>query len=510
MIRNQSTHRPAGFTMLEVLMATTLTLVVMGAVVTTFGLIATSINELRSTMTMSEQLRATGMRLQQDLAGVTAVGPPPFAPEMGLGYFEIYEGPIGPVTQPGTTGVNSLDNVSTPDSTVGDNDDILMFTARNSVTSFHGMLNGTVVQSPEAEIAWFVRGRTLYRRVLLICPQATLSSTSPAGFYESNDISVHLDATGNTLVPNSLGDLARREYRFAHPIDKFPFDVSRWGQYGLPTLDDCSFNGKVRWSAVRQGVPASTAPLSTRDYWHTDPSRCDPAILAPIPSGRPALNSPPGSGVVFGSRQGEDVILNNVIGFDVKVYDPGAPIYEIQVGTSGSINKPYVAMSPGDRGFQVPTSGKPIGYGAFVDLGWGVNVKYPPTGTGLPLNAPSPRYRTTGNSVRSPASGATQLVRTYDTYSMHYARGGTYGSATFTGKGTNGFDDDNNGVIDDYSEQETQPPYPDPDIPVMATTPQSTFPPAVGLRGVQVKIRCFDPFSKQVREVTIVQDFLPK
>jgi hypothetical protein len=58
--------------------------------------------------------------------------------------------------------------------------------------------------------------------------------------------------------------------------------------------------------------------------------------------------------------------------------------------------------------------------------------------------------------------------------------------------GTNGFDDDNNGVVDDPGEMETSAPYPAP------------------LRGIQVKIRVFEPDSRQVREVTVVQDFLPK
>ena len=32
----------------------------------------------------------------------------------------------------------------------------------------------------------------------------------------------------------------------------------------------------------------------------------------------------------------------------------------------------------------------------------------------------------------------------------------------------------------------------------------------VPLRGIQVKIRTFEPDSKQVREVTVIQDFLPQ
>ena len=64
-------------------------------------------------------------------------------------------------------------------------------------------------------------------------------------------------------------------------------------------------------------------------------------------------------------------------------------------------------------------------------------------------------------------------------------------------EGTNGFDDDQPGqpgygIVDDAGEMETSPPYPVP------------------LRAIQVKIRVYEPDSRQIREVTVVQDFLPK
>ena len=45
-------------------------------------------------------------------------------------------------------------------------------------------------------------------------------------------------------------------------------------------------------------------------------------------------------------------------------------------------------------------------------------------------------------------------------------------------------------IID--AEKPSSPPYPAP------------------LRGIQIKIRIFEPDSRQIREVTIEQDFLPK
>jgi hypothetical protein len=60
------------------------------------------------------------------------------------------------------------------------------------------------------------------------------------------------------------------------------------------------------------------------------------------------------------------------------------------------------------------------------------------------------------------------------------------------GTSTNGLDDNHDGVVDDVNEQITSSPYPVP------------------LRGIQVKIRCYEPDSRLIREITIEQDFLPK
>ncbi len=55
--------------------------------------------------------------------------------------------------------------------------------------------------------------------------------------------------------------------------------------------------------------------------------------------------------------------------------------------------------------------------------------------------------------------------------------------------GTNRADDNGNGLVDEALEFETSPPYPVP------------------LRGIEVRLRCYDPVSKQVRQITIRQAF---
>src|SRR5436190_9438946 len=69
-----------GFTVLELLVSLVVTLIMMGAVVTIFGLIGDNVSGARATIEMSERLRAAKNLLQRDLAGVTATMMPPLRP----------------------------------------------------------------------------------------------------------------------------------------------------------------------------------------------------------------------------------------------------------------------------------------------------------------------------------------------------------------------------------------------------------------------------------------------
>ena len=170
----------------------------------------------------------------------------------------------------------------------------------------------------------------------------------------------------------------------------------------------------------------------------------------------------------------DDVILTNVLSFDVKVWEPAA---------NG-------------------------GQGGYVDLGYGgsgdhfVPASVPPQGPG------TPRFDHTG----SPKSGLVGPPCVFDSYNFAYENEGIYNVDPNSGKlialspnnyppglgqwpagaSTNGMDDDSSGVVDDSGELITQPPYPVP------------------LRGIQIKIRCFEPDSRSIREITIEHDFLPK
>lgn len=489
-----------GYTLVEMLTATALMLVMMGALANFLGQVGGSIANSRATLEMSERLRATCNRLKNDLDGVTARMIPPRRPEANEGYFEYTEGPVGPVYKLGTSDVTNIaintTESSIGDTTVGDTDDILLFTTRSRSEPFSGKIAGNSAQSQEAEIAWFVRGRTLYRRVLLISPQATGSSgVSPTSFYMNYDLSARL--WGSVMVANTLGDLTKPECRFAHaPLavtggtnTTYPhhpyfysnatsghgwgntgFDAtkppSKYPSLGLPLLQECAKNDWLTTHATGLQDPGLTAS-GFFDAWRRNPSTWS------------GVDADTGAITTYGNnRIAEDVILNNVISFDVKAWDPGAPV----MSNNG------IAVVPGDPGYASAT-GSPIGYGAYVDLGW--NTSYS-AASGAPV---SYFYRNNWDSgTTSPFGPRSELTRVYDTWSTHYESDGVKETGNRAGlttdAGTNGFDDNSDGVVDDINEAETQAPYPYP------------------LRGIQVKIRVFDPDTRQIREMTVVHDFV--
>lgn len=156
-----------------------------------------------------------------------------------------------------------------------------------------------------------------------------------------------------------------------------------------------------------------------------------------------------------------------------------------------------VVLSPGDRNYAatlVPLASgwTVLHYGAYVDLGYAPGYDY----TTIP-GAPQPLFHDV-NYDYPPPGPQSGLWRVYDTWSFHYEHDGInqFGD-TKVDTGTDGFDNDlpgqpGYGIVDDPGEMETSPPYPVP------------------LRGIQIKIRVFEPDSRQIREVTVVQDFLPK
>ncbi|MBQ5367878.1 MAG: hypothetical protein IIU43_10415, partial [Thermoguttaceae bacterium] len=211
--RNAAARRRLGYTLLEIMTSVTLALMLMYSVAKIFSRVGGAMNETMSTMEMNNSLRNAKNRLTADLEALSVTPAPPRNSRMNEGYLCYVEGMGGPFDRvvagnsgmPFSTADIALDteryeahynNGSDPtdynaDNTVGDLDDILSFTAKapdgqpfrgryikpiydtqvdgngNTVTYIVDAEKSTF-ESQYAEIVWFVRGTTLYRRVLPI------------------------------------------------------------------------------------------------------------------------------------------------------------------------------------------------------------------------------------------------------------------------------------------------------------------------------------------------------
>ncbi|MBQ7111891.1 MAG: hypothetical protein IJO06_11840 [Thermoguttaceae bacterium] len=594
-----------GFTLLEILTSITLALTLMYAVARIFSNVGGSMNETMSSMEMSNALRNAKNRLTADLEATSVTLAPPRNSRRDEGFFCYVEGMGGPFDRvasdlasggnggnPFAVGdvaidleryldSNGVDANNVPeavDTTVGDLDDILSFTAKapdgqpfrgrfiepiyESVLDASGAVVGkqivdgvpTTIESEYAEIVWFVRGTTLYRRVLPLVSNERLQESFEAlrvaaltadtaftgaaydnirrgfGFYQFYDVSVHMGA-GGTLVANTLGDLSNRENRYFY-----------WNSCGLHLHPDNSdlardpnavvgatansnpvglhgANGAWYWLRMatlqesagpnfRAGAPFGrhAAARDSQLVWPFDPSAFDaywPGAFqelsfttdgsTPLRSGTYAANALPVLGAPFinywdsphvwdqvDSETGDlrrnaedlrangynkdltlnqDVMLTNVISFNVRVWDESENAY-VDLG-SGVASGKAVADDPNDL----------RSFGRWSD--------YPKS---LNLTGATP--------------GIPFLPCVYDTWTEQYQRDlyvyDDYMSATAAGYVRKAA-----GSI--------------ADIPLDATPTSAqlqNYPPPydVPLKSVQIEIRVFDPRSKAIRQATFVVD----
>lgn len=560
-----------GFSLVEVLAATALTLVLLGMAVQLFAMVGSSIRESRGSIQTSNELRSVQRRLQADLAGITVTPLPPRRSEQGDGYLEIHEGPIGPCFPRGlaTSALSTGATPTRPDNTVQDIDDTISFTIRSKHEPFVGRFpqkrslnagetrdgndalgdfkwNIATISSDLAEVVWFLRGTTLYRRQLLIAsgqlPDFDLrnntydSIQAVRGWYAISDLSVRqvggsLDRGGSTavtFVPNTLADLARREHRFGHQPYAFPHEAQFWQELVMPTLRETA-NGERDTSPAAwpfplvDPMPAGAARVQSPIYT-TDPlaqlivpslDGTNPLALANgrillTPTGRPRdlwvqpfefteLDRDTGSLSFYnnGTRLNEDVIAAHVIGFDARVFDPGAPV--IVHNATGQL------FEPSDGGYIDAVNGlggaySALSYGAYVDLNYMKRLGGPAGGDPAytpAAGAPRPRFHHAGNfwSRLRGAEPNTGLTAgdggTFDSWTDYYERDGyDQNLSGQVDEGTDGVDNNGTDGVDDPTELEAPPPYSAP------------------LRGMQIRITIYEPESKLIREVTVSQDFL--
>jgi prepilin-type N-terminal cleavage/methylation domain-containing protein len=543
-----------GFTLVELLVASTIGLIVMGSLATLLGLFSRTASSTQSVIDVTHRLRVVGDRLRKDLAGVTCKVSPSVAPESDSGYFEIIEGP----TRDSLRHDPATDKAWVTSNPNGDFDDILLFTTRNPGEPFVGRYGLGTINASAAEVAWFLKASStqpltgltvydLYRKQLVVLGyvgvepflsgtnRVIVSGTLPFPvFYQDYDISIRSGETvplpnpATVLYPNALGDLTKRENRF---------------------------NRRVTWP-----------------------------FIEPFPFLFQGVNTPQAT-FDGTARAGEDVILRNVLSFDVRIFDPEVPVKTAEVG--GAV------LTPGDPTYVHNKNNITTARGAYVDLGWGswddiwppdppvppatarpdeivISVERPTWAPNIPAfsfdiapgttpRTVDPRFTTrfpgflgedqnrngaldTGedvlnngtldgpftpfqlfgmhwvNAVQSgpnllPVRKLDALPLNYDTWSTHYESNGINedndtedlnGNGSLDpgedingngvidpliDEGTDGRDNNGDGIPDDPAERETSPPYPVP------------------LRGIEIRIRCIEPTTKEIRQITIRHAF---
>lgn len=391
-----------GFTLIEMLVALTASLILFGAVMTIFQILGDTVGRSRHMSQLNGQLCQIVGVLRKDLTGITANRDNsglicPVDEAVANGYFELVEGPDSDLLDFSPNAAGPVDKSLNGDfeRLVGDVDDMLFFTATTvEDDGFAGRFGAQTTKALDAEIAYFCRPTpntvgptlyTLYRRQLLIGPTATDANFNVASaptfatwnnsweqFYQSYDLSVRReivdpnDPTQDLIIQNTLADLQRRRTRLGHDQ-----------------------------AAVR-------TPLG----------------IEPVDSSNPSL-------VLTGPRVNEDVIAKNVLSFDVKVLDNTAQ-RRVAAGPP-----PSTLLEPGDLDYFLPTA-QPVASSAatFGDLGF--NALCMTANLAPPSNFSG--FGTAGHRLE----GTQSSSRTYDTWTTAYT--------------TNNIDDDGDGTVDGLSE----------------------------------------------------------
>lgn len=505
-----SQTRPArfirkGLTLVEILVALTMTLIVLGAMMSAFSYASQQMQFGRGVMEMANRLRAAEELLRSDLAHVT-VDPRPFTESTNPnGYWEYVEGP-------------RLDNATGAGyNYLGDLDDIWAGTIRSETRPFRGRYIATnntigaamyptltapdaapvqVIESPLAEVVWWTdyvetdgnyrvdltESVKIYRRVLLIVPSTVTLPTfnnfgQAASYLATNDISARIVSfvdAGTTyyqLVANSLKDLAHRQVRFCH--------------------------NPVLGTGVGVAPPPAGYPhaLHRNTLWLMRAADYDASGSLDLA----------GAGGFTMEPNGSDIVLTDVAGFDIKVYSPQAAVLDMNNHPSLAAN---LIVEPGDAGYVAAVSALPMPrpdpdpvlkkLGAFVDLGhtggdWFTGVPMAKSGLAYQFLFDYRFPRDTPGAPAVPAAWVGLIDRVYDTWTPLYESDGVDQDGDgVVDQGTNGLDNGGTQAPDDDFERETAPPYPYP------------------VRGVKISIRLIEKTTKQIHQSSVLHSYVPE
>jgi hypothetical protein len=418
--------RRRAFTLLEVMIATAVTLLMMLSLAKIFAIIGDSMKQGRAGMELNNRLRSITYRLRQDLDNLTIRVHPPADGRNGTGYLEYFDGAMTDYTCMLFDPLNGMDSRVATDrvrsSRFGDMDDILMFTARAGDAWYTGIVPAAVVDaslvgtpagllpvtitSQHAEIVIFARpvdsdptdtipfddfdanglpdAYQLHYRTLLIRPDLNNASgvlpglnvagTSPlamAPLHQICDLSIRRVYNGtagpHSVAANSLEDLMNPANRFAH----FEYRIADTASSTMPllVLDPDSSRAMPVFTAALP-LPAGSNPQAPRPLL-SDPNP-DTAIANPLHFARGNfLNA---AFVLGGDRLGEDVLGTEILAFDVRGYDAGVPLIAL-FGGDGMAGSAGAAGLGADGSDDVVVTPADPGYGpALAAVGTQANV----------------------------------------------------------------------------------------------------------------------------------------
>lgn len=543
-IRNLKRNaEPTGFTLVEVLVGLAATLLILLAMVQAFKFASAEMQEGRASLELTSRLRATQSLLRDDLRRLTVEAKPyNFLATAPNGYLEIADGPKVDINNLADDADAALPTVneSTTSLIVGDYDDIFAGTIKSDGQPFRGRgpIAGSVVESLFAEVAWFTTFTDadndgfaepangdqirLFRRQLVIRPGTPLNPTDALGamtplllgavnnILQNTDVSARVElvaaATGGTpatynVIANSLSDLTFRGNRFGH----LQFDTTQ--ERLLPQ------NGVIG-QALLQSDPQYQNPPGTfthrrssnqNDLMLNDVAAFDIRVFEPAanslvktlgPVGGPVPSNVVGVAepsdvatrvtlVGISNERGHEGTFNNYFG-DAATTGVDTLFEESGTAEGGSA----VLVTPTNRtGAYVDLGKNPLATGGVLD---GAPFELLPTTTSALNNSVGTSLRIAlpffDNFTYTNAAGTvvTQPVAVFDTGTPSYDRLPT------NSFGTNGIDDDGDGNIDEFGVERLAPPY------------------ASRIRGLKFVIRLYEPNTNQVTQMTLKQSMLPK
>lgn len=423
-------------------------------------------------------------------------------------------------------------------------------------------------------------------------------------FQDRYDLSVrlewdpHLGSDGRwKIVANTLADLTKRENRYEHfghisrsTVRRFPFPMVTSGNYDSGTYD-VTFYTDQEYGLGRQDNFAAIVPndnTNAIDYFrHSETGRASDndklrfpvrpfAYISDEPNNgygatlRAVLNEDgrvvhvtTGPAPLGGRRRGEDIMLTEALAFDLRIFDPEAPVLA-EINDTSDTNFPGEPLEPGDAGWGIVlqdqgTAARVLSRGAYVDLGylplhqrfWEVNDgrtnigNWPTINQALLANnslfaglaSDRSQLRPTVTTAILNNGAATRTYdkyRVYDTWSFHYENNGINED---NDEIEAGLPQNNNGnaagtpLIDEGTDHLDSPdneltvrPRDNIAAPLGALTiadylvrgpddlgERETSPPYdLPLRGLQVIVRAHEADSRQIREVKVSHTFVPK